>query len=383
MSVPTDPILRWLRDHEAAMFDDLRELVSLDSPSLQPDLVNRCVAFVEARCRELGAAAERIRGDGVADRLRALWPGRPGAPRALLLVHLDTVWPADETVRRPFRIEGGRAYGPGVFDMKGGVIQTLWALRALRETGRWPAAEIVLLATGDEELGSIHSRALIEEEARRSTVACVMEPPEHGAIKTSRKGVGMFEVEVQGRAAHAGAQPEQGISATVELAHQTLRLAALTDFERGTTVNVGVIAGGSRRNVVAASATALVDLRVRTMAEAERVVPQILGLQPVLPGARVTVKGGLNRPPMERTPAVAGLYRRARAIAADLGFELEERSTGGASDGNFTAAAGTPTLDGLGSVGDGGHALTEYVELAEMAPRAALLARFLEEPVPA
>jgi glutamate carboxypeptidase len=376
---PTDPLLAYLRDHESAMIDDLRALVSLDSPSLEPELVNRCLAWVEDRCRELGARTERIHDDGVADRLRAVWAGRAGAPRALLLVHLDTVWPADETARRPFRVEDGRAYGPGVFDMKAGVIQGLWALAALRATGRWPAGEIVLLATGDEELGSVHSRALIEAEARRSDFVCVLEPAEspHGAIKTARKGVGMFTVEVAGRAAHAGAQPEQGLSATVELAHQILALSGLTDMAAGTTVNVGVIRGGTRRNVVAAHAEAEIDLRVRTLAEAERVVPRILGLQPVLPGARVTVRGGLNRPPMERTPAIARLYGRARALAAELGFDLPEAATGGASDGNFTAAVGTPTLDGLGAVGDGGHALHEHIEVAAMAPRAALLARLL------
>jgi glutamate carboxypeptidase len=377
-----DPILAHLTEHAPAMLEDLRALVSLDSPSLEPDLVNRCVDFVAMRARDLGAEVRRLHDDGIADRLVATWPAaRPGSPRALLLAHVDTVWPADETARRPFRVEGGKAYGPGVFDMKGGLVQGLWALRALRETGRWPAGlELALLVNADEEIGSVHSRALIEAEARSSAFVCVLEPaePPANAYKTSRKGVGLFQMKIVGRAAHAGGQPEKGISATVELAHQTLALAALTDFARGTTVNVGVVQGGSRSNVVAAEATASIDLRVRSAAEAERVVPQILNRQPVLPGAQVTVTGGMNRPPMERTPAAAALYETAKDIAAELGFDLPEAASGGGSDGNFTAALGVPTLDGMGAVGDGAHALHEHLVVAEMAPRAALLARLLE-----
>jgi glutamate carboxypeptidase len=378
-----DPVLAYLKDHEALMLEDLRALVSLDSPSLEPPLVNRCVDFVDGRLRELGADVRRLHDEGLADRLVATWPttGGAGSPRALLLAHVDTVWPADETTRRPFRIEDGKAYGPGVFDMKGGLVQGLWALRALRETGRWPAGlEVALLVNADEEIGSLQSRALIEAEAKKSTFVCVLEPaePPTNAYKTSRKGVGLFKVEVVGRASHAGGQPERGISAVVELAHQTLALAALTDFARGTTVNVGVVRGGSRSNVVPAEASADVDLRVRTMAEADRVVPQILGLKPVLAGAKVTVTGGVNRPPMERTSAGVALYEAAKRLAAELGFELSEAASGGGSDGNFTAAVGVPTIDGMGAVGDGAHALHEQLVVAEMAPRAAVLARFLE-----
>lgn len=375
-----DAILSYLTEHRSAMLDDLRDLVSLDSPSDRPDLVNRCVDFVEQRCRELGFAIDRHHDDGVADRLVASWTGPAGTPRALLLAHVDTVWTADETSRRPFKVEDGKAYGPGVFDMKGGLIQALWALRALRETGRWPALAFALLINADEEIGSRQSRALIEAEAKKSSFVCVLEPaePPSAAYKTSRKGVGMFKLTVQGRASHAGGQPEKGISAVVELAHQTLQLAALTDFGVGTTVNVGVVRGGSRSNVVPAEAEASVDLRVRTMAEADRVVPIILERKPVLSGAVVGMTGGLNRPPMERTPASAALFAAARQAAADMGFDLAEAASGGGSDGNFTAALGVPTLDGMGAVGDGAHALHEHLVVAEMAPRAAILARFLE-----
>ncbi len=378
-----DAILSFLRSHEADMVDDLRALVSMDSPSTEPALVNRCIDWAAAKLGASGAEVRRVHDDGLADRLVATWSGK-GAREdrpALILVHLDTVWPADETGRRPFRIEDGKAYGPGVFDMKGGAVQGLWALKALRETGAWPGGLVVtMVVTADEEIGSRQSRALIEAEARKSRLVCVLEPaePPTGAYKTSRKGVGGFQVQIEGRAAHAGGQPEKGISAVVELAHQTLALAALNDFARGTTVNVGVVHGGSRSNVIPADASASIDLRVRTMAEADRVVPLILGLKPVLDGARVTVTGGVNRPPMERTPAGVALFEAAKRIAADLGFALAESASGGASDGNFTAALGVPTIDGMGAVGDGAHALHEQLVVAEMAPRAALLARFLQ-----
>ena len=378
----SDAVLTYLKDHQAAMLDDARTLVSLDSPSLEPALVNRCVDVVAGWAGGLGAQVRRLHDDGIADRLVAVWPAArgSGARRALLMVHVDTVWPADETTRRPFRVEDGKAYGPGVYDMKGGVVQGLWALRALRETGAWPAGlEVALLVNADEEIGSLQSRVLIEAEAKKSAFVCVLEPaePPANAYKTSRKGVGLFQVKIEGRASHAGGQPEKGISAVVELAHQTLALAALTDFARGTTVNVGVVQGGSRSNVVAADASASIDLRVRTMAEAERVVPQILGLKPVLPGAKVTVTGGVNRPPMERTPEGVALFDTAKRLAGELGFPLEEAAAGGASDGNYTAGVGVPTIDGMGAVGDGAHALHEHLIVAEMAPRSALLARFL------
>jgi glutamate carboxypeptidase len=373
-------LLTYLQGQQAAMVEDLRALVSIDSPSHEPQRVNRCLDWVAARCAALGAHLQRWQDDGVADRLVAVWPGQAGAGRALLLAHVDTVWPADETSRRPFRVEEGRAYGPGAFDMKGGLVQGLWALQALRHAGRWPSAEIALLVNGDEEIGSRTSRPLIETEARRSDFVCVLEPaePPSGAYKTARKGVGIFQMTIQGRASHAGGQPEKGISAVVELAHQVLALSALTDFTLGTTVNVGVVHGGSRSNVVPAEARAEIDLRVRTAAEADRVVPLILGRSPVLAGAKVTVTGGINRPPMERSAGNVALYEAARQLAAELGFELPEASSGGGSDGNFTAALGVPTLDGMGAVGDGAHALHEHVVVDAMAPRAALLARFLE-----
>ncbi len=377
-----DAILAFLRSHEAEMGDDLRALVTMDSPSTEPALVGRCIDWAADRLAALGAEVRRVHDDGMVDRLVATWPAKATATcRAMILMHLDTVWPADETTRRPFRIEDGRAYGPGVFDMKGGAVQGLWALAALRDTGAWPAGlGVTVVVTGDEEVGSRQSRALIEAEARTSTLVCVLEPaePPIHAYKTSRKGVGGFQVQIEGRASHAGGQPEKGISAVVELAHQTLALAALNDFERGTTVNVGVVRGGSRSNVVPADASASVDLRVRTMAEGERVVPLILGLKPVLAGAKVTVTGSVNRPPMERTPAGVALFETAKRIAAELGFDLAEAASGGASDGNFTAALGVPTIDGMGAVGDGAHALHEHLVVAEMAPRAALLARFLQ-----
>ncbi len=264
--------------------------------------------------------------------------------------------------------------------MKGGIAVLLAALSAMRELRLTPALPVVMVFNSEEEVGSPISRALIEEEGRRSRYALVLEPAvaPDGSLKTFRKGVGNFRLRVTGRPAHAGADHALGISAVHELAHQILRLHALTDYEAGVTVNVGVIQGGTRSNVVAEEAQAEVDVRVPSLALADEIVARVSRLEPVTPGAVVTVEGGLNRPPMERTPAIVELYRRAQALAAELGFAVNEGGTGGASDGNFVAALGTPVLDGLGAVGVGGHALDERVVIEQLPLRAALLVRILQ-----
>jgi glutamate carboxypeptidase len=295
----------------------------------------------------------------------------------LLLGHMDTVWPLGETQRRPFRVAGEKATGPGVFDMKGGLVVGLYAVAALRDLGLHPAHRLVFLLNSDEEVGSPTSRPFIEEEARRSDAVLVLEPSRAGALVVWRKGVGRFELEIQGLASHSGAAHEQGVSAVEELAHQILRLEAMTDYDRGTTVNVGVVEGGSKVNVRPASAWAAVDLRVTTSAEGRRMTEALLGLKVINPRASLVISGGLNRPPWESSPQGQALFERARRVGQTLGLDLRASGTGGGSDGNFTAVLGVPTLDGLGVIGDHAHALTEWVELDSLPRRAALLAELL------
>ncbi|MCL4426254.1 MAG: M20 family metallopeptidase [Firmicutes bacterium] len=300
--------------------------------------------------------------------------------QVLLLAHMDTVWEVGEIAKRPFRAEGNRAFGPGAYDMKGGIVQIVFAFQALRELGLRTRRRIVALFNTDEEIGSPGSRPFIEAEARRSDYVLVLEPsvPPAGVLKTSRKGVGRFDLRITGRAAHAGSDHEKGISAIQELAHQILRLHSLTDYSRGTTVNVGVIKGGTRSNVVAAEAEAGIDLRVVTREEGERVVKEILSLKPHAPGLTLLVAGGLNRPPMERSAGTVALFQRALALGKKLGLEVQEASSGGGSDGNFTADLGVPTLDGLGPVGDGAHAEDEYLLVDQLPKRTTLLLKLLD-----
>ncbi|MEW5935732.1 MAG: M20 family metallopeptidase [Bacillota bacterium] len=380
-------LLAYLAGHREEMAEELRELVELESPSTDRAAVDCFARRLAEKLAELGLEPEVIRGREHGDEVRAVLG--EGEHRILVLCHMDTVWPVGEVARRPVRVEGGRLYGPGAYDMKAGIVQTLWALRALRELGQWPGTEggrdlwsqrsVVFLYTSDEEIGSPSSRPLIEGEATRSRGALVLEPAgRNGGVKLWRKGVAGFRVRVEGRAAHAGADPERGISAVHELCRQVLDICALANPAAGTTVNVGVIRGGSRPNVVAAEAEAEVDFRAATSAEMERIVAAMSALRPHAEGAVLRVTGGVNRPPMERTAASEQLYRLARELALSLGFDLPAEGTGGASDGNFTAHLGVPTLDGLGAVGDGGHSPDEYVVLDDLPRRTALLVRLLE-----
>ena len=303
-----------------------------------------------------------------------------GEAPALILCHYDTVWPVGSLATHPFRIDGdGRAYGPGIFDMQTSLVLAEYALHAVNDLSLDLPRPVTILMTSDEEVGSLTSKQLIEEEARDAAYALVMESPlPGGVLKTARKGGGHFVIEVTGRAAHAGVEPEKGISAIQELAHQILALHALTDMERGSTVNVGVIEGGTVGNSVAARARGLIDVRAWTQAEAERLTASIRALEPVTPGAQVELSGGFNRLPLERT-VTGELFERARVIGAGLGLALEEGATGGGSDGNLTGVLGTPTLDGLGVPGHGAHADHEHIEVAEMPGRAALLVALLME----
>ena len=370
-------LLALLRAHQADMTALLTRIVEMESPTDHKPSLDRLAEALAEQARVTDGHVEVLPQPEAGDFVTARWGAGDGG--VLVLCHMDTVWDLGTLARRPVRVEEGRLYGPGAFDMKGGIVNMLWAVRALRELGLMPQQRITLLITSDEEIGSPASRPLIEAEARTHERVYVLEPahPPRGALKTWRKGVGDYRVTVTGRAAHAGAAHEEGINAIEELAHHVLAIQALTDYAAGTTVNVGVIGGGTRSNVVPEQAWADVDYRVMNMAEAGRVDAFMRGLKPQRAGARVEVTGGLNRPPMVRTPATVALYAQAEAIAAELGFPISETGTGGGSDGNLTAALGVPTLDGLGVVGDGGHALHEHVILASLPERAALLAALL------
>jgi glutamate carboxypeptidase len=301
-----------------------------------------------------------------------------GASQILLLGHFDTVWPVGQLARMPFRRDGDRLHGPGIFDMKAGLALSLLATRAIVAIAPLRDLRLVMLWTTDEEVGSGSSRALIEAEAARSRAVLVFEPAlPGGALKTRRKGCGQYELTVRGVPAHAGVDPDKGVSAIRELARQVLAVEALQDLERGLSVNVGLIDGGSRPNVIAAEARAVIDVRAPTRLDADRIDRAMRALTPHLAGASLTVTGGFERPPMERTPGVAALVALAAEVAAELGLPLTEGGTGGGSDGNFCAALGVPTLDGLGATGDGAHALHEHVLISALCPRAGLIAGLL------
>jgi glutamate carboxypeptidase len=296
-----------------------------------------------------------------------------------LLGHFDTVWPLGTLAKMPFRVEGGRAFGPGVLDMKGGIVMMMFAVRALRSLRGNDHRPLTVLLDTDEEVGSESGRPIVEAAARKCEAVLVLEPAQgmSGHLKTARKGVGGFSIHVRGRAAHAGVDFEKGHSAIVELARQVLEVTKFTDLKRGITVNPGVIRGGTRTNVVAAEASVEVDVRIARSADAHELEQRFAALRPFDSECVLDVVGGLNRPPMERTDGTARLFGIAREQAAHLGLTLDESSTGGGSDGNFTSALGIPTLDGLGAVGEGAHAVHESILLEELPRRTALLANLL------
>jgi len=370
-------LLDYAQDHADEILATLREMVELESFSADKDGVDALSAYIRDQFEELGAVVQTINQDEAGNHLIADWG--EGDPQVLILCHMDTVWPKGTLKERPFRIEDGLAYGPGILDMKAGIANSIHALKAIRSLELKTQHRVRLLFNSDEEVGSPTSRLLIEQEAKRSTHVFCLEPGAgpNGALKIGRKGVGMFQVKVTGRAAHAGNEPEKGISAIEEMAHQVLALHKFTNLEIGTTVNVGVMQGGAVRNQVAPNAEAMVDLRVATAAEAERVTREILALTAKLPGAKLEITGGLNRPPMEKTEATGKLLEWARKIAGPLGIQLDEAHVGGGSDAQFAAAAGIPVLDGLGGVGEGPHADHEHISVAALPQRTALLASLL------
>jgi len=374
-------LLQYCEKHLHETLEAIEALVALESPSTDKAAVDRCGIEVARHLRALGAevelVAQRERGDHIRATLPANGPAlseRRESKGVMLLGHFDTVWPVGTLERMPLTRDGDRLRGPGTFDMKAGIALAMAAIAALDAT-KTPRPPITMVWTTDEEIGSATSRALVERAARDALAVLVLEPAlPGGALKTARKGCGEFHLTVHGIAAHAGLDPGKGASAIHELAAQIATIERLQDLARGISVNVGIVSGGSRANVVAEEARAVIDARSPTRAGADTVEAAIRGLHPTRPGTRLTVEGGFDRPPMERSQAIAGLFARASAVAAALGIELREGSAGGGSDGNFTAALGVSTLDGLGAIGDGAHAAHEHVDIPSLAWRGALLA---------
>jgi len=375
-------LLSHFSTRQVAILELTQQLVERETTSREEARLDEIARFVASLFQAIGAETTLFEQPGFGTHLLArLGLGHsPETPQLLVIGHLDTVWPVGTLQRMPFRVtEEGTAHGPGVFDMKSGVACLHEALRFLTSQPLVSKRPITVLLTCDEEIGSLTSRALVEAEAQRAAAALVLEPPIPGGIvKTGRKGVGVFTVNAHGRAAHAGLDPSKGVNAIVELAHQTLQLAALNDYARGTTVNVGVFQGGTTTNVVPAEALAKVDVRFWTPEDGAFLEAAIRNLTPVLPDAQLQISGGINRPPMPRSPQNVALFEQARQLAAELGFDLQDGVVGGGSDGNFTAALGVPTLDGLGVDGAGAHADHEHILISDIPRRTALLTRLLQ-----
>jgi glutamate carboxypeptidase len=375
-----DLILRYARQKQNGIIALIRELVEHESPSGHAASVNRFVEVLIERSRGM-ARVRTFPGDsfGKHVRLEFALPGRKKDGQILALGHSDTVWPLGTLTSMPYRRARGRLWGPGVFDMKAGLAFFLFAMQALRDLDVPVTRQVVLQVNSDEEVGSPSSRACTEDAARGSTAVVVLEPGAglEGKLKTARKGVGDYTIAIRGRAAHAGLDFSNGASAIVEMARQIERVSTFTRLDRGITVSPGVISGGTRSNVVAAECRAEVDIRVPREADRKYLERKFASLRPFDKRCVVKVTGGLNRPPMERSAGIRKLFRLAQRLARELGVELEESSSGGGSDGNFTAALGVPTLDGLGAVGAGAHAPHESILVSRIADRTALLAKLI------
>jgi glutamate carboxypeptidase len=353
----------------------LKRLVEIESPSTDKAAVDRVGVVVAEELRRLGARVTIDEQTTAGNHVVGRWGAGAGKDSLLLMCHMDTVYDLGTLARQPCVEANGKLRGPGVVDMKASIAMVLTVLATLKEKKLWPDRPITALFTSDEEIGSDSSRPLIERLAQGSALVLCLEPclPD-GSLKTWRKGVGNFEIVARGKAAHAGADHESGRNAIEELAHHILAMQRLTDYRKGTTLNVGVVGGGSRSNVVPREARAHVDMRVMTPEEAERVTHWMQSLKPVLDGTTLEVKGGLNRPPMPRDERMIATFKRAQAIAANLGIKIGEGGTGGGSDANFVAPLGVPVLDGLGALGNGAHSEREHIVVASLPERAALLA---------
>jgi glutamate carboxypeptidase len=368
----------------------IQELVELESPSDDKAAVDRVAEVVAAKFSQVDGAVRVHEAKNFGNHLQVNFPGKSSSGKSssaksdskpvLLLGHYDTVYPLGTLAAMPCRVQGDRLPGPGVLDMKSGIALMLHAIQGLQSWYDELPRPVTVFLVSDEEVGSDSSRAITEALAKKAAAVLVLEPSYglRGAVKTGRKGVGEYSVKVTGKASHAGLDFKKGVNAIVELARQIERISGFTDLEKGLTVNVGIVSGGSRTNVVPAEATARTDVRIARLRDAAGLDKKMRGLRAFNRKCKIEISGGINRPPMERTAGVAWLYSRAAAIARELGWKLEEAVVGGGSDGNFTAALGIPTLDGLGGVGDGAHASHEHILISELPRRAALLAGLIE-----
>jgi glutamate carboxypeptidase len=371
-------LLGYCQAERRPMLECLRQAVEIESPSNSKPGVDRLARFLTEEFRQCAGKVRLLKHPVAGSAVSAeFWAGKLNQKPILLLGHLDTVWEIGTLAQMPFRVRGGRAFGPGILDMKSGIVIGLWAIRALQALGISPTGPIHFFLNSDEEVSSIAFRREILAEARGSRAVLVLEPAAAGgALKTARKGVGEFKITVHGRSAHAGVNPAAGVNAISELARQLLRVEEIARPRQGLTVNVGRIEGGTRSNVVPERATAWIDVRIPRLGDRVVIEHRVRRLKPCHPEARLEIEGGINRPPLERKMAAA-LFRKARALGRAMGMDVTEASTGGGSDGNFTAALGVPTLDGLGAVGDGAHARHEHILIRELPRRAALLAGLL------
>ncbi|MGC2193952.1 MAG: M20 family metallopeptidase [Terriglobales bacterium] len=373
--------LHFFTGRKDSITETTRQLVEMESPSDNKPAVDQLGALLAGRFEKIGGHAKFHRAQDFGDHLQVDFAGARSGKAVLLLGHIDTVYPMGTLSTMPCRVAEGRLWGPGALDMKSGIALVLHALEGLRawHSDSLPRPVTVLLVS-DEEVGSSSSRRITESLARRSEAVLVLEPAYgiKGALKTARKGVGEYTIRVTGRAAHSGLDFEKGESAILEMARQITAVSKLVDRKRGLTLNVGLVSGGTRTNVIPAQATASLDVRVARMKDAHGIDRRLKALKPFNRKCKLEITGGVNRPPMERSAAVATLYQKASEIAQQLGWKLQEASVGGGSDGNFTASLGIPTLDGLGGVGEGAHAPSESVIISELPRRAALLAELIE-----
>ena len=382
-AVPTEIAnrLHFFAARRDAITETIRQLVEIESPSDDKQAVDRLGALLAGRFEGLGGHSKFHHTQDFGDHLQVDFASERTAKPVLLLGHIDTVYPLGTLAGTPCRVADDRLWGPGALDMKSGIALMLHAIDGLRtwHSDSLPRPVTVLLVS-DEEVGSDSSRRITESLARKSAAVLVLEPSYgmKGAVKTARKGVGEYTLKVTGKAAHSGLDFEKGESAIVELAKQIMAISKLVDLKRGLTLNVGLVSGGTRTNVIPAQATASLDVRVARMEDAAGIDRQLRALKPFNRKCKLEITGGVNRPPMERTSGVAALYKQASEIAKQLGWKLEEAAVGGGSDGNFTASLGIPTLDGLGGVGEGAHATHEFITISELPRRAALLAQLIE-----
>lgn len=377
--------LAYFEQRRDEIVSTIRELVEIESPSDNKAAVDRLAELVATKFSQLGRSVkvQLHPATDFGNHLQVDLPGASTAKPVLLLGHYDTVYPLGTLAKMPCRVEGDKLTGPGVLDMKSGIALMLHALAALQNWHNNDSAlprPVTVLLVSDEEVGSDSSRSLTESLAKKSSAVLVLEPSygREGAVKTARKGVGDYLVKVTGKSSHAGLDFQKGVNAILELARQIEKISRFTDLKKGLTVNVGIVSGGSRTNVVPAEAAAQVDVRIARLADAKGIEKKMRSLRPFHRKCKIQITGGINRPPMERTAGVAKLYDQAKSIARELGWKLTEAAVGGGSDGNFTAALGIPTLDGLGGVGDGAHAAHEHILISELPRRAALLASLIE-----